>query len=182
MRRIAVFAAAIALAIASPSVAAPPAVSNAPGGAAHAMRLTDLPLVGPQPFTVLARDVVDVVAAIDPSIAANAGLFEDALRVPSYAPAAVSALVARVDRDLAGLRALPWRTYPVDTQIDYRWVFANAETARRELVDERLFEHRPAQWLEPLSNVLIALVSYAPERADLQRAVLARVPAMVTEM
>jgi hypothetical protein len=146
------------------------------------MRVADLPIPGPPAFVAVARDIVDVAAAIDPSTAANAGLFDDAIRVPSYTPAAVAALTDRIDRDLAALRALPWRTYSVDEQIDYRWLYAVAETARRQIADERLYEHRAAQWLEPVGNVLIALVSFAPERTDLQRQVFAKVPDMLTEV
>ena len=146
------------------------------------VRLADLPIPGPPAFVAIARDVVDAAFAVDPSVAANAGLFEDAVRVPSYSPDAVAAQTARLDRALAALRALPWRTYSVDEQIDYRWVYACAETVRRTMTEERIYRHRPAHWLEPLSNDLIALISYAPERTDLQRAIFAKVPAMVAEM
>ncbi len=129
----------------------------------------------------VARDVADVVFAIDPSVAANAGLFDDAIRVPAYSPARVKELTARLDADLAKLRALPWRTYAVDQQVDWRWVYACAETARRQLVDERLYERRPAQWLEPLANDLIAFASYAPERSELPRRLFALVPAMLDD-
>lgn len=157
-----------------------PAAPQAP--AAAAPTIATLPIDGPPAFVTLARDVVDLAAEVDPSNAAMAGLFDDAVRVPSFSPEHVAALVTRIDRDLTALRALPSRSYPVDVQMDHRWVIANAETLRHALVDERMFEHRPAQWLESLSNVLIAFVSYVPERADLQRRLFARVPGMVAEM
>jgi hypothetical protein len=158
------------------------ASTTRPAGATASMRIANLPIPGHPELVAVARDIVDVVASIDPSVAASAGLFDDAVRVPSYEAGAVATMVARIDRDLAALRALPWQGYPVDEQIDYRWVLANAENARHQLVEERLFEHRPSQWLEPLSNTLIAFVSYAPERPELVRRTLALVPPMVSEM
>jgi hypothetical protein len=130
----------------------------------------------------VARDVVDVVFALDPSVAANAGLFDDAVRAPSYSPEAVHELVKRLDRDLRALRKMPWRSWPIDQQIDFRWIYAQAETARHQLVNERLFTHRPASWLEPLANDLIALASYLPEDRTRPAALWALVPAMVDEM
>ena len=140
-----------------------------------------LELHGDPTFVAAARDVIAVVIAIDPSVAANAGLFGDATGVASFAPATIAALVARLDRDLAALRALPWRTWSVDLQIDFRWIYANAETARQVLAGERMFVHRPAAWLESLANQLIAFASFIP--ADRARPVVVwgHVPAMVDE-
>jgi hypothetical protein len=185
MRRLLPFVALLALATPSSASPASPTETSSPAsssGRARAVRLADLPIPGSPAFRAVACDVADLWFAMDPSVAANAGLFEDAVRVPSYSPRSIAALVARVDRDIALLRAMPWRTFSIDEQIDCRWILAIAETARRQIVDEKLFVHRPAQWLEPLSNVLIAFVSYAPERLDLQRRVLALVPAMLSEV
>jgi hypothetical protein len=88
----------------------------------------------------------------------------------------------RLLRDLVELRRQPWRAWDVDTQIDFRWIYANAETARYALLTERRHEHRPAMWLEPVANDLIALMSYAPDRPELQDRVLAMIPGMVDEM
>jgi hypothetical protein len=175
-----------ALAACSPRGTAPPAApalqsATQPAATPAAPRLATLPIPGPAAFVAIARDVTDAIFAIDPSVAANAGLFDDAVRLPEYSPARVTALTARLDADLAALRALPWQSYAVDVQMDWRWIYACAETARRQLAVERLFEHRPAQWLEPLSNDLIAFVSYAPERPELQRRTLALVPAMLDD-
>ncbi|MEQ1501364.1 MAG: DUF885 family protein [Myxococcota bacterium] len=145
-------------------------------------RIATLDVPGPKAFVKAAREVVDLAAAIDPSIAANAGLFDDAVRVPRYDPASVRVLEARLDKVLAKLAKVPWATLDVHTQVDLRWVYAVAETQRRALVVERAYTHRPGQWLEPVSNDLIALASYAPERPELQDQVLALVPAMVAEM
>lgn len=145
-------------------------------------RLATLRLPGTPPFVATARDVIALRFAIDPSLAANAGLFDDAGRVPCFAPDTVAARLARLDRDILALKAMPWRTWSLDRQIDWRWVLANAEDARLQLAEERLFTHRPAAWLEPLANTFIALVTYAPERIE-QRARLARdIPRMVAEM
>ena len=144
-------------------------------------RLATLKLRGDPAFVAAARDVIAVVIAIDPSVAANAGLFDDATSVASFAPESVAALVARLDRDLATMRGLPWQSWSIDQQIDFRWVYANAETARHQLVDERMFVHRPAAWLESLSNQLIAFASYVPEDRARPAVIWGQVPAMVDE-
>lgn len=144
--------------------------------------IATLPIPGHRPFVRIARDVVDLVAELDPSIVAGAGLFDDAVRVPGFSPARVEALVRRIDHDLDDLHDLPWRTWSVDEQIDVRLVYATAETLRHQLTRERMFEHRPAQWLEPVGNNLLALASYAPDRPELQDRVLALVPPMLAEI
>lgn len=168
--------AALVAALAAPAAAAPK--SSAPAR----VTLATLKLPGTPEFVRVARDVAELRFAIDPSIAANAGLFDDGGRVPSFAPDTVAARTARLDRAIAALRAMPWRSWDVDRQIDWRWVLANAEDARLQLADERLFVHRPAAWLEPLANTFIALATYAPERADLRRRLARDIPAMVAEM
>jgi hypothetical protein len=65
------------------STTVPPASPAVPAQPATGMRVADLPIPGPPAFVAVARDIVDVAAAIDPSTAANAGLFDDAIRVPS---------------------------------------------------------------------------------------------------
>src|SRR5436190_2052395 len=145
-------------------------------------RLETIAIPGPTKLQKVARDVLDVAWTMDPSGAANAGLMDDAIAVPSYSPKAVSSLTARLDKDLATLRSLDWQSWGEADQIDFRWIYATAETLRHSLVTERLFEHRPAQWLEPVAGVLVALASYAPERPALQDELLAKVPAMLSEM
>lgn len=154
----------------------------APVGATAPPRLATLALPGDMAFVKVTRDVIGVVFAIDPSAAANAGLFDDAVQVPSYDPAGVKRLVARLDTDIAAMRAMPWRTWSVDAQIDFRWIYANAETARRQLLDERLYQRRPAAWLEPLANDLIALASYVPDDKTRPARLWAQVPAMLEEV
>jgi hypothetical protein len=145
-------------------------------------RLATLPIPGPAQFQDVAKDVLGVAWAMDPSAAAGAGLFDDAIAVPSYSPKSVKALTVRLDRDMAALRGLDWRSWGEAEQIDFRWIYATAETLRRQLTTERMFEHRPAQWLEAVANDLVALASYAPDRPELQDRVLAKVPAMLKEM
>ncbi len=157
-----------------------PRATDAPS--APVPRLAALAIPGDPAFAEVARDVMAMVMASDPSVAASAGLFDDATGVASFAPAAIADRTVHLDRDLAALRARPWRTWPVDQQIDFRWIFATAETARRQLVDERMFVHRPAAWLESLSNQLIAFASYAPEDRARPARVWAQVPALVAEM
>ena len=141
-----------------------------------------LPVPGPDALAEVARDVVAVAVAIDPSLAAGNGLFDDALRVPSWSPKSVKKLVKRADRALVDLRALPWAELTIDEQIDARWLYAVAETAKHQLLVERLYARRPAQWLEPVANDLINLGSYAPDRPELQDQVFEQIPAMIAEM
>ncbi|MCC6652086.1 MAG: hypothetical protein IT348_13120, partial [Candidatus Eisenbacteria bacterium] len=144
--------------------AAPPTTAYAPGATLASLRFPGTPA-----FVSVAKDVIALRFAIDPSGAANTGLFEDGCRIPSFAPDTLAARIARLDRHLAALRAMPWRSWSVDRQVDWRWIVASADEARLQLADERLFAHRPAAWLEPVANTFIALVTYAPERADIRR-------------
>jgi hypothetical protein len=144
-------------------------------------RLSTLPIPGTPAFAKTARSVVESVFTVDPSVAANAGLFADSIRVPSFTAASVKKQVARLDRDLAALRAMPWRKWSVDRQIDFRWVYANAELARRVLADERMYLRRPSMWLESFANTLIAFGSYAPKDTASVRRLWKLVPGMIQE-
>jgi len=144
--------------------------------------LEALGVPGDPHFVAIAKDIIDVRFALDPSIAAAGGLFDDAARVPSFDPKVVAALVARLDRDMTALRVMPWRSWSVDRQIDWRWVYAVAEDARLQLTEENLYLHRPASWLEPLANTYIALLTYAPQRADIREGLTRAIPGMVAEM
>ncbi len=137
-------------------------------------------LPGPTAFQAVVRDVLDVAFSVDPSLAANAGLVDDALRVPSFAPEHVARLVARLQADRRKLRALPWRRWAPDVQADARWVYAVAETIEHALTVEALHKRRPGQWLEPVANDLIALESFGGGFGE--ERVLEQVPAMVAEM
>ncbi len=112
--------------------------------AAAADRLDTLEIPVPEPFPEVASDVLAVAVAMDPSFAGNAGLFDQPASVPSFGPRAVKKLTRRLDADLEAMRALPWRDWPVDAQIDFRMVYALAETLRHGLQVERLYERRPA--------------------------------------
>lgn len=157
-------------------------LSTAPSARAAGMTVARLPLRGTPEFARVAKDVLDATFAADPSEASGDGLFDDSARVPSYAPAAVELAHARLQADLAALRAMPWRTWPVADQVDFRWIYANAKALDHRLTDEKMFLHRPGQWLEPVANDFIALVTYAPERVDLRRKIWPLIPPMVAEM
>jgi hypothetical protein len=150
--------------------------------ASAAPTLNTLAIPGEARFVSIAKDVLDVRFALDPSIAAGDGLFDDAARVPSFDPNTVAALGARLDADMAALRLMPWRSWSIDRQIDWRWVYALAEDARLQLVAEKLYLHRPASWLEPLANSYVALLTYAPQRADIRESLARAIPDMLAEM
>lgn len=158
------------------------ALSSGLAAAAPVPRLATLAIPGDARFAAIARDVALIQTEHTPDFAAQSGLIDDAIRVPSYAPEHVADMTRRLHADIAALRALPWRQWSVDQQIDVRWVEANAQRVARELEVERLYLHRPGQWLEPLANTLIAIVTYAPTRTDAIDGLAAQVPALVAEM
>ncbi len=147
-----------------------------------APRIANIAIPGHAQFVALAREVLLIQATVTPDFASQSGLVDDAIRVPSFAPQHVKALTQRLHKAMAGLRALPWRTWSVDEQIDVRWVFTNAERLDRELNVERLQTHRPGAWLETLANNYIAILTYAPKREDALDAITQGVPAVVAEM
>lgn len=153
-----------------------------PSASPEVPALATLPIPGGPEFVTVAKEILDLRFALDPSIAANGGLFDDAARVPSFDPDTVARRLARLDANLAALRAMAWRDWSIDRQIDWRWAYALAEDARLQLAEERLFLHRPAAWLEPLANTYIALLTYAPERTDIRERLTRAVPGMVDEM
>ncbi|MGA9116400.1 MAG: DUF885 family protein [Bacteroidota bacterium] len=159
-----------------------PALAVFPALAPATPTLRTITIPGEPHFVAIAKDIVDVRFALDPSIAGAGGLFDDAGRVPSFDPAAVAALTARLDADLAELRAMPWRDWSVDRRIDWRWVYAIAQDARLQLTEEKLYLHRPASWLEPLANNYVALLTYAPRRIDIRKRLARAIPGMVAEM
>ena len=169
----------LALALSCAAAAASPVPAPGP---ASAPRIATLAIPGDARFVAIARDVAFVQTEHTPDFAAQAGLFDDAIRVPSYAPAHLADMTRRLRADIRALRALPWRDWDVDQQIDVRWVEANAERIDREINVERLYRHRPGAWLEPLGNTLVEIVTYAPLRTDAIDGLAAQVPALVAEM
>ncbi|MFN2460628.1 MAG: DUF885 family protein [Candidatus Velthaea sp.] len=156
--------------------------SAASSAAADLPRIASLAIPGDPAFVRVAREVLAVQTDYTPDFAAQSGLIDDAIRVPSFTPEHIAALHARLQEDMATMRALPWRTWDVDRQIDVRWVYANAERMDRELTVERLYTHRPGAWLETVANDYIAIITYAPERKDAIAGVTQQIPAMVAEM
>jgi hypothetical protein len=147
-----------------------------------APRIATLNIPGDPRFVAIARDVLLVQTDYMPDFSSQSGLIDDAIRVPSYAPEHLAELSHRIRADLAKLRALPWRHWSVDQQIDVRWIFANAERIDRELNVEQLYRHRPGAWLETAANNYIAILTYAPTRTDAVSAIAKKIPSMVNEM
>jgi len=145
-------------------------------------RLAELQFSGPPALTALERDVLEAAIQLDPSLASQAGLADDAGGVPSFSPERVQALSSRLHHDLDQLKALDWRSLPLDQQIDFRWIYANAELMLRQLEVEKAYLHRPSAWLESTANNLISLITYSPERLDIQARVLEGIPAMLVEL
>ena len=150
--------------------------------AAPAPAIATIPIPGDARFVAIARDVLLVQTAVTPDFASQSGLVDDAIRVPSFTPERRASLTRRLRDDMSRLRALPWRKWSVDEQIDVRWVYANAQRIDRELDVEQLFRHRPGAWLESLANDYISIITYAPARTDALAAITRQVPAMVAEM
>jgi hypothetical protein len=156
-------------------------------GTAHAAppaapRIASISIPGQPQFVKIAREVLLIQTEIAPDFASQSGLIDDAIRVPSFKPEHLDRLSRRLLVAMDGLRALPWRSWSVDQQIDVRWVYANAERMHRELSVEQLYRHRPAAWLEPLANNYIAILTYAPARTDALAVLTAKIPAVVGEM
>ncbi len=166
---LALLASSTALASSKPAAEGPP-------------RIATLAIPGDKRLVRIARDIIAAKVALNPDLAASIGLFDDAVVVPSYTPAAVARQDKRFAKDLAGLDALPWRTWAIDQQIDVRWLKANAEDARHRLTVERLWTHRYGEYLEPTADAFISLTTYAPDRVDLRVRLAALVPAMLAEM
>ncbi len=139
-------------------------------------------LVFPAPYADVAREVIDLRGWIAPSILAEAGLLDDAVRVPSFTPQAVTALDARAQAALDALTAPTLGDPTIDATIDRRWLQANAALTLHQLRVERRWEHRPAEWLETTAYTLIAHATMAPERPELIDDLAALLPGMVAEM
>ena len=172
-RRAALALTALLFWLATPAVSAPPAAGE---------RIDTLNIPGDPAFVAVARDALLVQSDYSPDFAANDGLIDDAIHVPSWSPEHIAALHARLQHDMTTLRGLPWRSWDVDRQIDVRWVFANLERMDREIDVERLYTHRPGAWLEPVANDYIAILTYAPGRSDALAGITQAIPAMVDEM
>ncbi|GAA0753455.1 DUF885 domain-containing protein [Ideonella azotifigens] len=175
-------AAALSAFAAAPVHARPADSAPAAATVVAAPRISKIQIPGDPRFVAVARDVLLVQAAYTPDFASQSGLVDDALRLPSFAPQHIAALTKRLRADMARLRALPWRQWPVDQQIDLRWVYANAERMDRELNVERLYLHRPGAWLETTANSYLAILTYAPGRSDALSAIAGQIPALVREM
>lgn len=144
--------------------------------------LSTISIAGPPRLRRIARDVLDIRMEMSPDLAAAAGLYEDAARVPSFAPEHVSELIGRLEADLRAMQRLRADGWSLDERTDLRWIYAVALEGRRRLAVEKTWQRRPAEWLEPVANDQIALISYAPERLDLRAAITAQLPAMLAEM
>jgi Bacterial protein of unknown function (DUF885) len=147
-----------------------------------ATRLADLNLPGDPKLTAVGRDVVALRIDFAPSLAADAGLLDDALRVPCYTDACVADGLQRGDALAARLSALDWRTLSKHDQVNLRWMQVQLAELDHRLRVEQAWRRRPAEWLEPVANTFIALAAQSPERSDRGQAVAALLPAMLSEM
>ncbi len=161
---------------AAPALATPGAVFSA------GLHLGDLDLSGDPRLAGPARDALSAWLALHPEVAADAGLLGDGLRVPTYAPAAVArhraALAAARDR-LAEID--PAVLMPAD-RVDHRLLVAAVETGLHALDVEQRWRHRPAEWLEPLSSLLLAHVAAAEPVPGAVEALAWQVPGLVAEL
>src|ERR1700754_2402382 len=109
--------AALACAFASAAMAADAPAPVAASASAPRPAIATLAIPGDARFVAVARDVLLVQTEHSPDFASQSGLVDDAIRVPSFAPAHRAALTKRLRDDRAALRALPWRQWSVDAQI-----------------------------------------------------------------
>ncbi len=179
---------ALALACAprsAPTAAVPPkgpkpaAAAPAPGPGLH---LADLTLPGDPALVCSAREVLGIVLALHPELAADAGLLGDGLRLPSYAPERVAAHVAALEGARHRLAALDPAGLSVDDQIDLRLLQSAADTALHALTVERRWTHRPAEWLEPVGTLLIAHTASPAPVPGAVDTLAAGIPAMLAEL
>lgn len=148
----------------------------------NAQTVHTLSIPGTPAFQRSAREIMLVRIAVQPNDASDAGLFDDAAIVPSFSKTAVRGLLKRARGALKEMKKMPWRSWPLERQIDFRWVYARGKEVERKLAVEKSYEHRPADWLEPLAYNLVAFLTYAPERADAIDKIAGKIPAMVAEM
>lgn len=174
---------AMILIVAAPGAdRASPAASSTAGSTPAAATLATLTIPGEPEFAAIAQEILGLRIAIQPGIASGAGLFDNAVHLPSFHPDTVSARMARLDACLAALRGMDWRSWEIDRQIDWRWMYTIADKARIELAEEKLYLRRPASWLEPLSGNYIALLTHVPHRTDIRERLTRGIPGMVDEM
>lgn len=173
---------ALSLSLLLSAPAAAGTLKDSPGASRPGETLKSLSIPGTAAFVAAAKDILATRFAIDPSLASQAGLFDDAAIVPSFEPQKVAERAKRLKAALIALRAMPRQEWDIDRQIDWRWMVAVAEDGIRQLETERLYLHRPAAWLEPLANDTIYLLTFAPTRADVRRALTKGIPGMVDEM
>jgi uncharacterized protein (DUF885 family) len=150
--------------------------------AAAAPTLAALPFPGDPAVASAARDVLALLLTIHPDRAADAGLLRDGLHVPSFAPAAIAAHLDALDAAAARLAAIPQDDLPIADRIDLKILIAAVAEAQHAYRVEQRWRHRPAEWLEPLSTLLIAHTA-APEPVEEALDILAgHIPAMVAEL
>lgn len=149
---------------------------------AAAPRLADLAFPGDPVLAAVGRDVVALRIQFVPNLAADAGLLDDALRVPCYTDACVADGLQRSDDLRKRLAALDWRSLSKHDQVNLRWMQVQLAELDHRLQVEQTWKRRPAEWLEPVASTFIAFAAMAPERADRSQALAALLPAMRDEV
>lgn len=144
--------------------------------------VASISIPGPTKLQRIARDVLEIRVEMSPDLASAAGLYDDAARVPSFASQRVDTLVHQLEADLVAMRKLKTDGWSLDAREDLRWIYAVALDGRRRLAVEKSWQHRPGEWLEPVANDQINLITYAPARVDLRERITAQLPAMLAEM
>ncbi len=128
-----------------------------------ALSLAGVPFPGDPAVASLLRDGLSLWLSLHPDVAADAGLLGDGLHLPSFSNDAVSRNLAALDAMERRIQSFDSSLQSVDDQIDLRLLAAAIAQDQHALRVEQRFRHRPAEWLEPTSSLLVAhLASPSP--------------------
>lgn len=164
---------------------APPPSPPDPRAEARALpglRLADLSFPGDPALAEAARAALRAHLDLHPEIAADAGLLGEALVVPSYKPQAEMAHRVALAQARLQLSKVDTASLSPADQVDHALLVAAMESDLHSLDVERRWRHRPAEWLEPLSTLLLAHVAASEPVPGALPAIAKQVPGLVQEL
>ena len=129
-----------------------------------------------------ARDVLALLLTIQPDRAADAGLLHDGLHLPSFAPEVIAQHLLDLDAAAARLDALATESLAVADRIDLALLDAAVASLQHAYRVEQRWRHRPAEWLEPVSTLLIAHTAAIQPVPDALDQLATQLPDMLNEL